>query len=173
MDRLKDFIDAHADEFLTAELPAGHFARFCSKLPDKPRKSFAWLRAACSVAAAACVACLLIVGVPWNSAGDDPTFMSDADFRMEMEETHCYYRMEIDGVMARIEDLYSEYPGPVAEEIMAESQQVLSETRRFEDKVLPELPLSDSGLYALNCHYTNTVECLTYMLVELEARVGS
>ncbi len=174
MDRLKDFRDTHADDFLVADPPAGHFNRFGTRLPAAPRRSFAWVRAACSLAAAACVACLLIMGAYRGSSdADDTSFMADADFRTEMEETHSYYRMEIDGVMARIEDLYSTYPGPVAEEIMAESRQVLDETRRFESMVLPELPLSDTGLYALNCHYTNTVQCLSYMLDELESRVSS
>jgi len=63
--------------------------------------------------------------------------------------------------------LCKQYPFPGADELLEETNQILADSRIFEESVLPTLPCSDDGLYAINMHYSSSLESLQIMLNQM------
>ncbi len=167
MDKLKDFIDNNRDEFDLGELPAGHLERFEKKLAlshnKRPLRYTLY-----SLVVAASVGLILLFNV--THLMDDPLLLRGevCETREEFEELRLYYHMQINEVLAQMESLYQENQVPGGEELLQASAQVISENNRFENIVVPELPCSTDGLFALNQHYSNSLESLHIMLKHLQ-----
>lgn len=172
MDKLKNFIDTNKEAFEDDLLPEGHFERFEKKLPA-PRKSHLTLYALSAFAVAASITLLLILRLPGGTTvpGSDPesTFRQTAcDNREEIDELRLYYNMQINDIMARMEALYKQEKAPGAAGLLQESKRILKDNYQFEETVLPTLPCSNDGLYAMNQHYTNSLEGLNIMLKQMQ-----
>ena len=143
MDKLKNFIDTNREAFEDDLLPEGHFERFEQKLAV-PRKSRATLYSLCAFAAAACIALLFLFKLP----GGTPLPIQP---RQVVTGQHaCEVKEEIE------------------EELLKETKRVLTDNYMFEETVLPTLPCSNAGLYAMNLHYSTSLESLNIMLKQME-----
>lgn len=129
-----------------------------------------------SFAAAAAVAVLLLLRmpggteVPGSSAMHAETHGTQA--KEEFEELRLYYTMQINDMMAQIENLYKEDQTPGGAELLKETKKVLHDNYMFEETVLPTLPRSNNGLFAISLHYNNSLESLSIMLREMERMSG-
>ena len=151
MDKLKNFIDANRDAFEEDEiLPEGHFERFEQKLP-KPRKNRAALYS--------------LSGLPEPA---QKTTAQTCETQEEIEELRLYYNMQMNDVLAQMKKLYKQDRTPGAEELLQESKRILTDNYMFEETILPTLPCSNDGLFAMTQHYSNSLEGLTLMLKQME-----
>lgn len=161
MDKLKQFIDDHRDEFDNIQLPEGHLERFEKKLPSRRKHSF-WLYGLSAIAAAACIALIFFIQPPTASLTEDEVAIC------EIEELQLYYNMQMNEVVARIEKIYEEDPSQGTTELFQATQQVMNDNNQFEERILPELPCSEEGMFAMNQHYHNSIASLNRMLLQME-----
>ena len=149
MDKLKNFIDANRDAFEEDEmLPEGHFERFEQKLP-KPRKNRAALYSLSAFVIAASIALLLLFRLPGGTGLPEPAQKTTAQ-------------------TCETQELYKKDRTPGAEELLQESKRILTDNYMFEETILPTLPCSNDGLFAMTQHYSNSLEGLTLMLKQME-----
>lgn len=171
MDKLKNFIDANRDAFEEDEmLPAGHFERFEQKLP-RPRKNRAVLYSLCTFALAASIALLFLFRLPGGTDILEPLPKATAqtcETQEEIEELRLYYHMQMNDVLAQMKKLYKQDQTPGAEELLQESKRILTDNYMFEETILPTLPCSNDGLFAMTQHYSNSLEGLTLMLKQMK-----
>lgn len=165
MDKLKKYIDSHRDEFDDVNLPEGHFERFEQKLPLQKKARSHRMYFLYGVAAAACISLLLIFKPSTDLYPDENNPTANI---CEIEELQLYYTMQINDVIAKMETLYEQSPTPGTSELMAATQEVLKDSNRFEERILPTLPCSEEGLFAMNQHYENSLSSLHNMLIIME-----
>jgi hypothetical protein len=172
MDKLKHFIDTHKGAFEDDLPPAGHFGRFEKKLPASSRKQLKW-KPALAVAAAAAVTLFVFIRT-LSEMEDTPvqqTNMYAGETQKEIDELRFYYNMQLDEVSAQIRALYKSEQIPGGLELLKETKKVIKNSHEFEDAVLPTLPRSDAGLFAMNQHYGNSLESLQIMLNQMEQSI--
>lgn len=198
MDKLKTYIDQHRADFDTDSLPEGHADRFRRKLeagkqpwvPEEkndatadnrphatpvvsrgPNRTRLWVLRI-SFAAAAVIALLLLLRLPGGThVPSAPVARPEAgacQAKQEFEELRIYYRMQIHEMTAQIEQVYKADQTPGGAELLKETKKVLHDNYMFEETVLPTLPCSNNGLFAINQHYSNSLESLSIMLREME-----
>ena len=140
--------------------------------PNQVRLLSLWI----SFAAAAAVAILCLLRLPGGtrlpSAPPAESQAQTCQAKQEFEELHIYYTMQINDMMARINDLYKEEKTPGGAELLKETKKILHDNYMFEETVLPTLPCSNRGLYAMNQHYSNSLGSLSIMLREMERVSG-
>ena len=154
MDKLKNFIDTNREAFEDDLLPEGHFERFEQKLAV-PRKSRATLYSLCAFAAAACIALLFLFKLPGGTPlPTQPRQVVTGQHACEVKE--------------EMQAMYKLQQTPGAEELLKETKRVLTDNYMFEETVLPTLPCSNAGLYAMNLHYSTSLESLNIMLKQME-----
>lgn len=169
-DTLKDFIDANREAFNDELLPEGHLERFTQKLPPA-RKKPARLYSLCAFAVAASIALLLLLRLPGGTALLTPeraTAPQQCEVQTEIKELSIYYNMQMNDVLAQMEELYKKEQTPGTAELLQETKRVLSSNYMFEKTILPTLPCSNDGLFAMNQHYSNSLESLNIMLKQME-----
>lgn len=129
-----------------------------------------------SFAAAAAVALLFLLRMPGGTEVPGPSAMHaemhGTQAKEEFEELRMYYTMQINDMMAQIENLYQEERTPGGAELLKETKKVLHDNYMFEETVLPTLPRSNNGLFAISLHYNNSLESLSIMLREMERMSG-
>lgn len=195
MDKLKTYITSHRADFETDSLPEGHADRFLKKLeagkrpwePDQenagaagsepdaapvpspqPNRTRLWVLRI-SFAAAAALALLLLLRMPGGThVPSARTEAGTCQAKQEFEELRIYYRMQIHEMTAQIEQVYKADKTPGGAELLKETKKVLHDNYMFEETVLPTLPCSNNGLFAINQHYSNSLESLSIMLREME-----
>ena len=170
MDKLKDFIEANKDAFNDETLPAGHLERFEQKLPASPKhRKRVYILAA--FAAAACFALLFLLRLPGGTSIPEPGSKQtayQACEKQEIEELRIYYNMQINDVMAQMEEIYKSGKTPGTTGLLEETKQILRDNYMFEQTVLPTLPCTNAGVYAMTLHYNNSLEGLSFMLKQME-----
>ena len=171
-DKLKNFIDTNREAFEDDLLPEGHFERFEQKLAV-PRKSRATLYSLCAFAAAACIALLFLFKLPGGTPlPTQPrqvvTGQHACEVKEEIEELRLYYNMQMSDIISQMQAMYKLQQTPGAEELLKETKRVLTDNYMFEETVLPTLPCSNAGLYAMNLHYSTSLESLNIMLKQME-----
>lgn len=174
MDKLKDFIDNNRRAFDDNDsLPEGHFERFADKLPAAPRRNrFRLYSLWGSFAAAAVIALLMLLRIPGGTTIPQPVQKTTAhrtcDAQEEINELRSYYTMQMGEVLAQIKTLYKEDQTPGTTELLKETKKILKDNYMFEETILPTLPCSNDGLYAMTQHYNNSLESLNIMLKQME-----
>lgn len=173
MDKLKNFIDTNREAFEDDLLPEGHFERFEQKLAA-PRKSRATLYSLCAFAAAACIALLFFFKLPGGTPlhtqpGQVATGQPICEVKEEIEELRLYYNMQMSDIISQMQAMYKQQRIPGTEELLKETKRVLTDNYMFEETVLPTLPCSNAGLYAMNLHYSTSLESLNIMLKQMES----
>jgi hypothetical protein len=166
MDKLKDFIDNHREAFDDDLLPERHLEHFEKKLGKKRRLRHIGFAA---ITMAAAVGLLLLLKTQ-SGIGDIPlpetlTFTCEAE--EEIEELRLYYNMQLYDVESQIKDLYAQKETSAGFAMMEESERIIQTTYDFEANVLPSLPCSDMGVFAMNQHYINSLESLNFMLDQM------
>jgi hypothetical protein len=172
MDKLKHFIDTHRDAFEEELPPMGHLGRFDKKLPVSSRKQRKWIQV-WTVAAAAVVTLFVFIRIA-HEIKDTPVQQTSTytyETQLEIDELKTYYNMQLAEVSAQIRDLYKSEQMPGGLELLAETKRVLKSSHEFEDTILPTLPRSDAGLFAMNQHYSNSLESLQIMLSQMEKAI--
>lgn len=170
MDKLKKFIDNNRETFEDELLPAGHLDRFEQKLP-KPHKRRALVFSLSAFAVAVSIALLFLLQLPGGT--HIPASPSQANTQVceteeEIEELRLYYNMQMHDVLSQMEALYKQDRTPGAAELLRETKRVLTDNYMFEETILPTLPCSNDGLFAMNQHYSNSLESLSFMLKQME-----
>jgi hypothetical protein len=172
MDKLKHFIDTHREAFEDDLPPAGHFGRFEKKLPVPSRRQLNRTRVS-AVAVAAAVTLFVFIRI-LNETGNTPvqqTNLYTCETQKEIDELRLYYNMQLNEVSAQIRALYKSEQTPGGLELLQETKRVIKSSHEFEDAVLPTLPCSDAGLFAMNQHYSNSLESLQIMLNQMEQSI--
>lgn len=170
MDELKNFIDNNREAFDDGLLPEGHFERFEQKLPTY-RRSSARLYVLAAFTVAASIALLLLIRLPGIGAQilvPQIASQQKCETQEEIEELQIYYNMQMNEVIAQMDSLYKHEKIPGSIELLKETRHVLSDNYVFEKTVLPTLPCSNDGLYAMNQHYSSSLEGLTIMRKQME-----
>ncbi|GHU84743.1 hypothetical protein FACS189415_8140 [Bacteroidia bacterium] len=169
MDKLKDFIGTHREAFDDELLPEGHFERFEEKLGRRKRATLRFTLLAASVAAAAGLFIFLKApSIIKENMRHPASSVYTCEAEKEIEELRLYYNMQIYGVVAQMKDLYAAQRSPGSLELLEESEQVVYSTYDFEENILPSLPCSDGGLFAMTQHYSNSLESLNFMLGQMK-----
>jgi hypothetical protein len=169
MDRLKDFIDTHREAFDDDFLPEGHLERFEEKLGRRKRTTLRFTLLAATVAAAVGLFIFLKTPSIIKDNLQHPTSSAyTCEAEKEIEELRLYYNMQMYGVVVQIKDLYAAQRSPGSLELLEESEQVVYSTYNFEENILPSLPCSDDGLFAMTQHYSNSLKSLNFMLKQME-----
>jgi len=172
MDKLKNFIDTHREAFEDDLLPEGHFERFEQKLPY--RRPARWI-SVFAVAAAAAVALFVFVRIQ-SEIGDELDWQTTGyanEAQREIEELRVYYNMQMEDLYTQIRALYKTDQKPGGLELLEETKGVIKTSRNFESNVLPGLPHSEAGLFAMNQHYNSSLQSLNIMLKQMENVVGN
>ena len=86
----------------------------------------------------------------------------------EIEELRLYYNMQMNDIISQMQEMYKQRQTPGSEELLKETKRVLKDNYMFEETVLPNLPCSNDGLFAMNQHYSASVESLNIMLKQME-----
>lgn len=161
MDKLKQFIEDNRDAFDDdIQLPEGHFERFEQKLPS-PRKRPVWLYTV-TIAAAACLAMLFLLKPPANPLGEEEQYVC------EIEDVQLFYQMQMNDVLAQMETLSETDQSQGVALLLEASRKILTDNEQFEQQILPELPCSPEGLFAMNQHYNTSIASLNVMLEQME-----
>ncbi|MDR1356098.1 MAG: hypothetical protein LBJ58_00315 [Tannerellaceae bacterium] len=170
MDKLKDFIDNNRKDFDNDLLPEGHLKRFETKLKGRRLIPSTHGRIALTLAAAALLMLFLwIRREAREEAHERATFTFACESEEEIEELRLYYRMQIYGVEAQIQELYAqggEAPGSL--ELMEETERVIRMTYDFETDIFPLLPCSDAGVFVMTQQYSNSIGSLNIMLKQMK-----
>ena len=173
MEKLRQFIENHRDEFDDEPLLEGHWERFEQKLaavePQQPTKRV-WLWAVAGLAAAAAVALLLWLQ-PMRIVTDPSDGMVQEDWlamQQEFLETQGYYQMRIIDLTEQMDKLCKEKRSTEAEQLLHAAWQVRSEVKEFEQEVVPTLSYDEMGLYALTQTYSMGIGSLTFLLNQME-----
>lgn len=167
MDKLKQFVDKNRADFENTPLPEGYLGRFEQRLDEAFPKQRHPLRIrwwGLSLVAAA-IALLLLLRLPGgdNLAGSPSPGKPD-----ELAELQLYYRMQVNGLLAQMEQLYQKGKVPGSEELLEEMKRIVQENERFEERVLPTLPAGNIGVLAITKHYGGSVESLSLMLEQMQ-----
>ncbi|MDR1918645.1 MAG: hypothetical protein LBQ65_03235 [Tannerellaceae bacterium] len=170
MDKLKDFIDTNREAFEDDLLPEGHLERFEKRLE---RKRYGQRFRLAAVAMAAAVGLLLFLKIQ-SELNDyaQPTVVLTCEAEEEIEELRLYYSMQIYDVETQIKELYAYRDTPGGLELMEETEQVMQTTYDFEANILPTLPCSEAGVFAMNQYYSNSLKSLNLMLKQMERVVN-
>lgn len=173
MEKLRQFIENHRDEFDDEPLLEGHWERFEQKLaavePQQPTKRV-WLWSVAGLAAVAAVALLLWLQ-PLRTLTDPSDGMEQEDLiTMEQEflETQGYYQMRIIDLTEQMDELCKAKRSTEAEQLLQAAWQVRSEVTEFEQEVVPTLSYDETGLYALTQTYSMGIGSLTFLLNQME-----
>ncbi|MDR1557907.1 MAG: hypothetical protein LBS88_12905 [Tannerellaceae bacterium] len=166
MDKLKDFIGKNREAFDEDLLPEGHFGRFRKKLERKKkiRRLSLW---SISIAAGIGLCFFLKIQSERKDTHQQPALFT-CEAEEEIEELRLYYKMQMYEVEAQIKDLCAGRETPGSIELMKETEQVIQTTYDFEAMILPSLPCSDAGVFAMNQHYSNSLRSLNFMLTQME-----
>lgn len=170
MDKLKNFIDTNREAFEEDLLPEGHFDRFEKKLPKASKKHFKRY-SLCAFAAAASIALVFLLRMPGGTpvpTHQKATVQKHCSQQKEFNELQMYYKMQINDIMAQMESLYKKEESAGAAGLLQESKRILKDNYMFEETILPTLPCSGDGLFAMNQHYSASVESLNFMLKQME-----
>lgn len=169
MDKLKDFIDKNRDAFDNDMLPEGHLERFIPKLPHSKRSKQIRLYSLVGAIAAAVAMLVLVLDIPTDSGWNNPAeiAVSETDDH-ELKELRLYYNMQMNSVLSQMETLYKTNNTPGTAELIKETKRVLADNYMFEETVLPTLPSSNIGLYAMTQHYNTSLESLSFMLRQMQ-----
>lgn len=173
MDKLKDFIEANPEMFNDETLPEGHLERFEQKLTSTSSSKHFGKKQLYMIGAfviAACFALLLILRIPGESISPAPLEQQSALScpKEEIKELRIYYNMQINDVMARVEAIYKQDETPETIELLQATKQILQDNYMFEQTILPTLPCSNNGIFAMTQHYNNSLEGLSFMLKQME-----
>lgn len=170
MDKLKNFIDNNREAFEDESLPTGHFERLEQKLA-KPRRNRTLVYSLSAFAVAASVALLFLFQLPGGTHIPTPPRQAAAqgcETKEEIEELRLFYNMQMHDVLSQMETLYKQHRTPGTADLLRETKRVLTDNYMFEETVLPTLPCSNDGLFAMNQHYSNSLESLSFMLKQME-----
>ena len=170
MDKLKNFIDTNKEAFEDDLLPEGHFERFEKKLPPARRKHFK-LYSLSAFAAAAAIALILLLRMPGGTpapVNQKAAIQQQCSQQKEFGELQIYYNMQMSDIISQMQAMYKQQRIPGTEELLKETKRVLTDNYMFEETILPTLPCSNDGLFAMNQHYSASVESLNIMLKQME-----
>lgn len=169
MDRLKQFIEDNRKEFENESLPTGHEMRFSRKLESK-KKLNPFINIGIWIAAAAAVFLLFLLPHPEKESSQllNAQKSQVCETAKEIQELRIYYQMQINDIIAQMENLYKQNKTPGTDGLLKETQTVLAANKRFDQTELPELPCSNEGVYAITQHYNNSLESLSIMLKQMK-----
>lgn len=123
---------------------------------------------------AACIALLFLFKLPGGTPlhtqpGQVATGQPICEVKEEIEELRLYYNMQMSDIISQMQAMYKQQRIPGTEELLKETKRVLTDNYMFEETVLPTLPCSNAGLYAMNLHYSTSLESLNIMLKQMES----
>lgn len=172
MDKLKDFIDKNREAFDEEFLPEGHLGRFGKKLG---RKRAIRRFGLCCVSVAACAGIFFFLKIQTELTDLPlrPPLVFTCEAEEEIEGLRLYYSMQMYDVEAQIKELCAVGQTLGSIELMEETEQVIRTTYDFEEKILPSLPCSDAGIFAMNQLYSNSLRSLNFMLKQMEQIVNT
>ncbi|CDE65315.1 putative uncharacterized protein [Parabacteroides sp. CAG:409] len=167
MDRLKDYIEQHREAFNEEPLPEGHLERFAARLEkeeeEKVKTVPLWRRL---MPLAAVVALFLCLSVPfWIQRGTSDSYV--CELHSEMGELHTYYRMQLEDHLMELETASKENPSEAVMHLLEAALQIEASCQQFDNQVLPTLPCSDEGIFAINQQYQNSLNSMQILCQQL------
>jgi hypothetical protein len=172
MDKLKDFIDKNREAFNEVSLPEGYMERFGKKLG---RKRAIRRFSLCCVSVAACAGLFLFLKIQSEPADVSlrPSHAFACEAGEEIEGLRLYYSMQAYDVEAQIKELCAGRQTQGSVELIEETARVIRTTYDFEEKILPSLPCSEAGIFAMSQLYGNSLRSLNFMLEQMEQLVDN
>lgn len=172
MDKLKQYIDNHREEFDDIQMPEGHFDRFSEKLKSSP-KTIRHRRqiGVYSLLLVAGIALFLLIRFSFTISPDvsdtKPVTNYTCGMREEINDLQLYYSMQMNELVMQMKTFAScDLAG--SKDLLKEMSLILYDNSQFEQTVLPGLPCSNAGIFAMNQHYNASIEALQLMLNQLE-----
>ena len=107
-------------------------------------------------------------GTPVPTNNQKASIQKQCSEQKEFNELQMYYKMQINDIMAQMETLYKQDKTTGSADLLQESKRILKDNYMFEKTILPTLPCSNDGLFAMNQHYSASVESLNIMLKQME-----
>jgi hypothetical protein len=172
MDKLKNFIDSNREAFDSDSLPERHLERFRKKLGRKRRIRHIGL-AAMTMAAAVGLLLFLKIQSEMRNAYLPETLTFTCEAEKEIEELRLYYNMQLYDMESQIKGLYAQKARSGSFALVEESERIIQTTCDFEADILPSLPCSDMGVFAMNQHYVNSLESLNFILEQMRLITGN
>ncbi|MCD7976080.1 MAG: hypothetical protein LUG51_02585 [Tannerellaceae bacterium] len=168
MDQLKKFINKNREAFEEEKLPAGHFERFEKKLPEKSAgKNLRIVLYTLIVAAS--VALLFFFNFQYQQSFDrNHSEQAVCEQYNQFQDVKMYYHIQMGEILTEMEKLNESSPIPGGKKLLEESKEVITANMRFEEEILPSLPCSNEGLFAMSQHYRNSLESLNIMLKQMK-----
>lgn len=172
MDKLKNFIEANREAFDNETLPEGHFERFEKRLPEK-QQNRAKVYSLFAFIAAACIALVFLLRLPGGTPmpSQQPSLSQQPQkctMKEEIDELRLYYNMQMNDIIVQMKKIYKLQNTPGTEELLEESKRILTDNYMFEETILPILPCSNDGLFAMNQHYSSSLKSLNIILDQME-----
>ncbi len=169
MDKLKKFVNDNKEAFDNDLLPTGHFERFEKKLPVTHKKRQAkWINLMAAAVAASITILILLKLQHGMTEAPVQQSVYTCETQEEIDELRLFYNMQMSEMYARIRSLYKSEQIPGGLELLEETKRVLKTSEEFEENILPTLPCSEDGLFAMNQHYSNSLESLQIMFKQME-----
>lgn len=158
MDRLKDYIQQNREAFDEIPLPEGHLERFAARLEKEETQKTVplWHKL---VPLAAAVALFLCLSVPFWIQRETPDSYV-CELHSEMGELHTYYRMQLEDHLMELEAASKENPSEAVTHLLEAALQIEASCQQFDNQVLPTLPCSDEGIFAINQQYRNSLNSM-------------
>lgn len=166
MDRLKDYIQQNREAFDEIPLPEGHLERFAARLEKEETKKTVplWHKL---VPLAAAVALFFCLSIPfWMHQPVSPDAYV-CELHSEMGELHTYYRMQLEDHLMELETASKENPSEAVTHLLEAALQIEASCQQFDNQVLPTLPCSDEGIFAINQQYQNSLNSMQILCQQL------
>lgn len=165
MDRLKDYIQQNREALDEIPLPEGHLERFAARLEKAETKKTVplWRKL---VPLAAAVALFFCLSVPfWMQQVSPDAYV--CELHSEMGELHTYYRMQLEDHLMELETASKENPSEAVTHLLEAALQIEASCQQFDNQVLPTLPCSDEGIFAINQQYRNSLNSMQILCQQL------
>ena len=148
MDRLKDYIQQNREALDEIPLPEGHLERFAARLEKEETKKAVplWHKL---VPLAAAVALFFCLSVPfWMHQPVSPD-------------------MQLEDHLMELETASKENPSEAVTHLLEAALQIEASCQQFDNQVLPTLPCSDEGIFAINQQYQNSLNSMQILCQQL------
>ena len=89
------------------------------------------------------------------------------ELHSEMGELHTYYRMQLEDHLMELETASKENPSEAVTHLLEAALQIEASCQQFDNQVLPTLPCSDEGIFAINQQYQNSLNSMQILCQQL------
>lgn len=166
MDKLKQFIEDNSEAFDCEELPRGHSKRFEQKLALLPSAKKPYIFYALAVAAS--IGLLLLLSLPQQTPSDAPNIQKVCQSAEDIQSLRLYYSMQMNKVISRMQEEQVQDNISEKQLLLREASRIMANCKQFDENIIPTLPCSEHGIFAITQYYGTCLQNLNFMLTKIE-----